>query len=195
MAQLTEPVQIYIVTALATYTAPTEVIRQVRDVFGVEAHLLQVIHYDASRPYYKGAKRWADLFHETRKLFLQRAARDGLARQEVRLTALERLAAKAEERGNLKLAADIYRQAAEDAGGLYTNVRMVKGDPQTALAQLLGVQPSEIPNRKANHWAAGAPAPPPEVRRAAVDRAAGVPLSDTILGNGNGHGNGNGAVH
>lgn len=191
MATLTEPVQLYIVTALATYTPVTEVIRQVRAIHGVEVGMGQVIHYDASRSYYKGAKKWADIFNETRRQFLSRAARDGLARMEVRLTALDRLAQKAEDQGNYKLAADILRQAAEDVGGIYTNLRRVQTDPAAALSQLLGVNPSEIPQRGANAWAKGTPIPP-EARKAAQERAGGLPMDETIMGNG---GNGNGAVH
>lgn len=186
MARLSEPVQLYITTALATYTSVSEVMRQVQQVFGVRTTMLQVIHYDAARPYCTAAKKWRDIFHQTRTEFLKTAARDGIARLEVRLSTLQRLAVKAEEQGNLKLAADLLRQAAEDAGGLYTNVRMWKGDPQAALASLLGVQPSEIPRGRAGDQGERTPLPPELERpaiRAARERAAGMkPMTDTRMG-------------
>jgi hypothetical protein len=75
----------------------------------------------------KLAKRWRALFEETRKTFLEDTAAIGVSHRAVRLRALQRMATKAEEMGNMQLAAQILRQIAEEMGGALTNRRELTG--------------------------------------------------------------------
>jgi hypothetical protein len=61
------------------------------------------------------------LFHETREKFLKELDSIPIANKAVRLRRLDRMAALAEERGNLVLAADLGERAAKEIGGAYTN--------------------------------------------------------------------------
>jgi len=55
---------------------------------------------------------------------------------------------KAEDAGNLVLAAGLLEQAAKDRGGMFTNTRTLRvDDPARELARLLGVQPDELPDQ------------------------------------------------
>ena len=67
------------------------------------------------------SQRWRELHAHTRATYLKDVDSIPVAAQVVRLRMLERLAAKAEERGDLELAARILAQVAKERGGLFTN--------------------------------------------------------------------------
>jgi len=128
--KLTVEVQTFIVQQLACFDTPTTVARAVKEEFGVEVTRQLVEGYDPTK--YRGERRirgrkWVHLFEETRKAFLKDTSKIGISHRAVRLRSIDRMAARAEGQGNLKLAADLHRQAAEEVGGVYTNRREVTG--------------------------------------------------------------------
>lgn len=145
MAKLSSKVQAYIVTRLAQFATPKEVIGEVKELYGIDVSAAQVHHYRIDRPDGKPAVRWVALAEETRTRY--RAAADELAITQLRwrLERLEEMVRTAIDRKNFPLAATLLEQAAKDHGGAFTNVRNVKGSADEALARLLGVDPSELP--------------------------------------------------
>jgi hypothetical protein len=128
MAKLTEPVQTFIVQALACFDSPTEVAKAVREEFGVTIDRQQAQQYHPERRASKGmAEKWVKLFHATREQFLKEAGKVPIAQQAYRLRSLQRLHELAVSRNNAALAAQLLEQAAKEVGGAFTNRREVAG--------------------------------------------------------------------
>lgn len=143
MAKLTEAVQRFIVQALACYDTPTQVAESVKEEFGLELTRQQVSTYDASKTTGKTmAKKWRDLFGDTRERFRKEVSEIPIADQAYRLRQLQRMAQEAMKRKNIVLAASLLEQAAKEAGGMFTNHRRLEhtgkggGPIQTAAVDL-----------------------------------------------------------
>jgi len=124
MAELSDEVRTFIVTALACFRRPSLIVRDVRDKFGVELsrHAVQYYH-----PEKNGGKRlgekWRKLFEATRRAFVDKAAEIGIAHQSYRLLLYQRAADYYEERGNYILAAEMIEKAAKEVRGAYTTYK------------------------------------------------------------------------
>jgi hypothetical protein len=132
MAALKEDVKAFIVQALACFDKPSQVATAVKDEFKIEVTRQQVESYDPTK--YAGRTlniKWRTLFEDTRKRFREETAEIGIANRAARLRALDRMADKAESKGNLPLAMQIIEQAAKEVGDVYVNRRL---DPPKALA-------------------------------------------------------------
>ena len=118
MSILSDDIKAFIVRSLARFDTPSEVVLAVKANFDVEVSRQQVHTYDpgCSQP---PAARWCELYAATRQAFLQETAQIGVAHKAVRLRVLERMAQRAEQRGNLMVAAALLEQAAKESGGLY----------------------------------------------------------------------------
>ena len=122
MAALTDDVKTAIVQALACYDTPSQVAQSVNAELGLSVTRQQVEAYDPNKKIGQSlAKRWRDLFAATREAFLKEASGTGIAHRSVRLRRLDRMSNKAEERGNMALAAQLIEQAAKEVGDSYTN--------------------------------------------------------------------------
>lgn len=130
MAQekLDPEVQTYIVQALACYDSPKTVADAVKAEFGIVVARQKVEAYDPTKRAAKslGAK-WIALFEATRKEFLEDTGKIAASHRAVRLRALQRMAEKAENMGNMALAAGLYEQIAKEMGDAYTNRRELTG--------------------------------------------------------------------
>lgn len=127
-------IRTYVVEALACFDAPALVAQAVQLEFGLELSRETIEACDPTRS--AGAKlgrRWRRLFEATRRRFLEDPAGIGISQRAVRLRAIERMAAKAEAQGALKLAADLHKQAAEEAAGAR---RDEAGGPSCAPAEI-----------------------------------------------------------
>lgn len=112
----------FVVQALACFDTPSEVARSVKEEFGVVVSRQAVQAYDPTKHAGQGlAKPWREMFAATRKAFLEDTATIGIAQRSVRLRMLDRMAAQAEGRGNMALAAQLCEQAAREMGGGFTN--------------------------------------------------------------------------
>jgi hypothetical protein len=126
--RLAPEVQTYIVQALACFDSPKTVADAVKAEFGVVITRQLVETYDPNKKASGGlAAKWVSLFEETRKAFLEDTSRIAISHRAVRLRALQRMAEKAETMGNIALAAQLFEQAAKEAGDSYTNRRELTG--------------------------------------------------------------------
>jgi hypothetical protein len=124
-ARLTAEVRAFIVQALACFDTPSQVAETVNKQFGVRVTRQQCEAHDPTKVSGRGlAKKWADLFHDTRKQFQDEMADVAIANRAYRLRALNRMAEDAQESRNYAFALLILRQAAMEVGDLYTNRRV-----------------------------------------------------------------------
>jgi hypothetical protein len=127
-AKLTREQQTYVVQALACFDTPTVVAAALKKDFDIVFSPQAIEVYDPNKRAGRHlAVRWKTLFEETRKAFLEDTALIAISHRAVRLRDLQRMKEKAEERGNIVLAASLLKQAAEESGGVYTNRRELAG--------------------------------------------------------------------
>ncbi|MBX4920983.1 DUF2280 domain-containing protein [Rhizobium bangladeshense] len=127
-AKLSREQQTYVVQALACFDSPTVVAAALRKEFSVTLTPQSIEAYDPTKKAGRNLSvRWKALFEETRKTFLEDTASIAISHRAVRLRALQRMADKAENQGNMVLASSLLKQAAEEVGGSYTNRRELTG--------------------------------------------------------------------
>lgn len=126
--KLSVEVQTFVVQSLACFDTPSIVVEAVRKEYGEIITRQSVEGYDPTKKAGANlAEKWRALFDETRKAFLEDTANIGISHRAVRLRALQRMAEKAETQGNMVLAKDLLKQAAEEMGNAYTNRRELTG--------------------------------------------------------------------
>lgn len=126
--RLAPEVQTYIVQALACFDSPKTVADAVKAEFGVTITRQLVETYDpGKKASNRLAEKWVTLHEETRKAFLEDTSKIAISHRAVRLRALQRMAERAEIMGNIALAAQLFEQAAKEAGDSYTNRRELTG--------------------------------------------------------------------
>lgn len=131
MAKLPDAIKTFIVQHLAMYDSPSQVAEAVKEEFKVEVTRQLVESYNPERAGEKPAKKWIDLHAATRKAFLDELAAVPTAHKAVRLRRLDRMATKAEQKGNMVLAKELLEQIAKECGDAFTNKRkLVGGDPK-----------------------------------------------------------------
>lgn len=124
MARLSEEIQVFIIQWLASYRTPSQVADLVKEEFGVEIDRQQVYHYDPTKGK-KPAKKWTELFEETRAKIREGVADIALTHKLVRVSYLEQMFYKAEKMKNYALAASLLEQVAKEMGESYTNTKHV----------------------------------------------------------------------
>ena len=125
---LKDEVKTFIVQSLACFDTPSVVVDAVRKEFGATITRQSVEGYDPKKKAGSNlAEKWRLLFVETRKTFLEDTASIAISHRAVRLRALQRMADKAENSGNMVLASSLLKQAAEEVGNAYTNKREITG--------------------------------------------------------------------
>ena len=128
-AGLPDEARTFIVQALACWDTPSEVVKAVRETFGLTVSRQAVEAYDPTKRAGAAlAPAHRALFETTRAAFLTDMATIGISHRVVRLRALERLVDCAETMGNIALAAELLEQAAKEVGNAFTNKREVAGD-------------------------------------------------------------------
>lgn len=126
--KLTPEAQTFVVQSLAMWDAPSVVADAVKKEFGISVTPQAVEAYNPTKR--AGAKlsdKWKALFAETRRAFLEDTAEIGISHRTVRLRALQRMVERAEGQGNVAMAAQLLKQAAEEMGNAYTNRRELTG--------------------------------------------------------------------
>lgn len=171
MAKLSEEAKAFVVDRLAMYDTPSTVAAAVKEHFGIEVPRQQVETYDARRPGKKPAAKWVRRFEATRAQYREQVDDIGIAHRAVRMRRLERMANRAEERGNLPLAAQLLEQAAKEMGESYSNKRSIEhsGEVKGGVLVVPGVA-------EAGDWSAAAVAQQEslEGRKRALAEAHGV---------------------
>jgi hypothetical protein len=145
MAALSDDVKVGIVTALACFDSPKQVIEDARARYGITLTYQQVDFYNpSSKNGQRLAVRYKDLFKVTREQFLKDVGSIPIALVAVRLRALDRMMRNAMDKGNAKLAAALMEQAAKEVGGAYTNRRELSGPNGGAIPLLTApISPDE----------------------------------------------------
>lgn len=134
MQRLTDDVKAFIVTHLAMYDTPMQVVLAVKEEFALDVDRQHVRFFDPTTDAKdKPAKKWIDLFHATREKFIDSASDIPIAIKAVRLRRLDRMAQQLERNRNVLGAAQLMKQAAEDIGGVYTNRRELTGKDGAAI--------------------------------------------------------------
>ncbi|NWB47097.1 DUF2280 domain-containing protein [Pseudomonas gingeri] len=122
MAALNNEVKGFIVQALACFDTPSQVATAVREEFAIEVTRQQCEAHDPTKRAGRDlAKKWATLFHDTRKRFREETAEIPIANRAFRLRAMNRFVEKAETMKNIVLAMQILEQAAKETGDMYVN--------------------------------------------------------------------------
>lgn len=128
MARLKNEVKVFIVERLACFEAPEDIIEAVKESFGLTVTKQALQAYNPATV--NGQTLSAALrkvFDDTRKRYLEDTSDIPIAQKAYRLRRLQKLADKAESRGNAVLAASLYEQAAREAGDAFTNRRELTG--------------------------------------------------------------------
>ena len=127
MAALNQATKVFIVTRLACFDQIQEVVKATRDELGVTVSRQQVQSYDPTgKMGERLSPKLTELFHETRKKFLDDTSAIPIANKAVRLRMLQRAADKAVEKGNSVLMASLVEQAAKEVGDAFTNKQKVE---------------------------------------------------------------------
>lgn len=123
-----DDVKRFIINALASFDTPSQVVAAVKDEFGIDVTRQAVEGHDPTKHAGRSlAPKWREMFEASRKGFIEEATLVPIAHRGVRLRALQRMAQRAEAKGNLPLAAQLHKQAAEEVGNAYTNRRELTG--------------------------------------------------------------------
>lgn len=125
---LPNEVKVFIINALAAFDTPSQVVAAVKEEFDLDLSR-QVVqtHYPTKFAGRQLAAKWRSMFEAARQAFLEDVTAIPIANRAARVRALNRMAQRAEKQGNLKLAADLHKQAAEEMGNAYTNRRELTG--------------------------------------------------------------------
>jgi hypothetical protein len=127
--RLTVEQQTFIVVSLACYHRPSTVQKNFKDMFGRDV-IPQTIHaYDPMHAHGKRglAKKWVDLFNETRKKYTDDLSIVPIASALYRMQELQDNYDTLKSRNNIIGANAILEQAAKEQGGAYTNKRQLSG--------------------------------------------------------------------
>ncbi|QIE96136.1 DUF2280 domain-containing protein [Pantoea stewartii] len=122
MATLKGEVKAFIVQSLACFDTPSMVVESVKKEFGISITRQQVESHDPTKSNGKGlAKKWVDMFNDTRNRFQSEIADIPIANKAYRLRTLDRMATRTETMKNFALTAQLIEQAAKEVGDAYTN--------------------------------------------------------------------------
>jgi len=116
MATLSEREKEEIVTLLARFHTPAQVVVSMRENLGVEVDRFQVRTYDPTNARYEGGDRWRAIFEAARSAYLNSFEDLPIARPAYRLNELQKNYDRASRTGNLALANAILKQAAWETG-------------------------------------------------------------------------------
>ena len=127
MPVLSAAVKLFVVRRLAAFDSPTEVARAVKVEFGIDISRQHVESHNPDRALaaHGLSAKWRTLFDVERRRFLDDMAAIPISHRPMRLRTLDRLARRAEDSGNLALAASLMEQAAREMGNFYANRRLL----------------------------------------------------------------------
>lgn len=124
---LTDEIKQFIVQQLACFDTCSQVAKQCKEEFGIDIERGHVNAYDPTkRQGQQCAKKWKELFAETRKRFLEDTSTIPIANQAFRLTKLNELYEKVAKQGNTSMAASLLEQASKETGGMFTNRQKIE---------------------------------------------------------------------
>lgn len=125
--KLTDAQKTFICRELACYSTISEVIRKFQDRWD---RTLTKQHVDWYNPEHheRLAKKWRDIFYETREAFLGRFKEHlPLSNKAVRIQKLSMAAMEFERKGNYVAMAEMLERIAKEMGNVHTNKRQITG--------------------------------------------------------------------
>lgn len=129
MAALKAEHKTLIVTLLATFRTPTEVRKELKERFRIEASLQQIQYYDPRTA--QGGRElsaeWRTLFEETRKRYIEGEAEVACSHRRYRLERIQRLLDHDTYSKSPKTVIELLELAAKESGGALTNRRELTG--------------------------------------------------------------------
>jgi len=127
MAALKPEVKAYIVQSVACFDTPSQVAESVLKEFSVKINRQQVEQHDPTKASGKKlAKKWVEMFNDTRNRFQTEIADIPIANKAYRLRTLDRMATRTETMKNFALTAQLIEQAAKEVGDAYTNRQKIE---------------------------------------------------------------------
>lgn len=140
MAVLTTEQKRFIVQALARFNTPTEVAELVEERFDIETDRTQVAYYDPeTKATGTPADRWKQLYHQARKEYVENVAAVPIAHEAVRFRTLQKVVSEALEEGDHDTVLQAVKQAAKEAGGKFTNKKLLEHSGEVDTGGVLAV--------------------------------------------------------
>lgn len=128
MADLSDEMKLFIVTAHAHFRTPSEIKVMLREEFSVDVEATQIVRYNPMKLSFEGKEEYRALFDQARKVYVEDVSSEPIANQGFRLRELRDLYGKAKKSGNLVAAAALLEQVAKEVGGALTNERVHRSD-------------------------------------------------------------------
>jgi hypothetical protein len=120
--ELSGPVKAFIVQRLARFDMPSQVVKAVKEEFGLDVSRQRVHFYDPTTRNGRALNEdLKALFFETREKAKQDLDAIPSYHKAIRLLRLDAMISKAIEINNMPLAAQLLEQAAKESGGAFTN--------------------------------------------------------------------------
>lgn len=121
MSILNDDIKTEIVLRLACFGSPAEIAREIQAEFEVKVDRFQVRTYDPTKPAFAAGDKWRAMFEHARARCLTEVQSVPIASKAYRLNQLQQVYDRSRKAGNLILANQTLRQAAEEMGNSYTN--------------------------------------------------------------------------
>ena len=129
MARLTEEAKIYVVTGLACYRQPWELIEGLKEEFDIDgvSHQQLLVYNPERSGRKKIAKKWVKLHDRTRENFLKEVEDVPIAHKAYRIRELQTIYDKYKRRKNYIAAQAVLEQAAKEMNNAYgpSNVSLI----------------------------------------------------------------------
>ena len=126
--KLSQEQKVFVVELLASYRMPSEVVREVKERFGIDISPQAVEAYDPTKRAGKRlSKELRALFESARAEYVARVSNVAVTQLVVRMEILQKGVLEFVRKGNYLGAAQLLEQVARDVGGMYTNRRELSG--------------------------------------------------------------------
>ena len=138
----------FIITQLAWYRSPIEILDLVKEQFGEEVTKQQLQHYNPDSYHGKTLKiKYVELFRARRQSFLNDVSDIPIANVNVRLRRLENTWIQLTAKKNYIAANAVLEQAAKEASGFYTNRKFLSPnlEADSFVGWLKGLGTSSLP--------------------------------------------------
>lgn len=117
-----EPAKVAIIQALACFDSISTVSVMIKSDYGLTVSPQAIEAHDPTkRAGRKLAKKWRDLFEQTRDAFIDDTSAIPISHKATRLRSLNRMAELAERKGNMAMVSKLLEQAAKEMGNAFTN--------------------------------------------------------------------------
>jgi hypothetical protein len=118
--KLTDEQKIYVVTRLASYIPAAAIVRDLKEIFGIEVTRQAIDCYHPERPSGAGlSQRFKDVFREVRKAYIAAALETASRLAPVRIRLREDMMLEAWDGGDYKTANVLLDSIAKEAGGAF----------------------------------------------------------------------------